>query len=351
MKTLYSVLGLFSLLILPVLGRTFRGQDVSWAYLTNSTFLFDFDKMQDLVVFGDSYSTVNTNLKNMKYDSKIYGGKNWALKLVDIPDHKVWLWDFAHKGAVVDLKLVPRDEENTSFITQYDSFIENLYDKNLVRGWSSKSTLFAIWFGINDIIYMNRSPDSSSNSTIDTIINTKFQKIEDLYKHGARHFLVIYVPTIEKSPLNRGNSLSFTNPDTTYYNTQVNNHAKEFAATHPDSNVLVYDAYMEFNYIMDNRNAFGINNIVDSCVDSGADDCGKDETHFWHNDLHPSHVVQEALGQDIYEFLDSKKVVRDIPTDVEGKIEGNAEASGAFTFNLKSLFLWNAIIILSLLFI
>ncbi|ORX85699.1 hypothetical protein BCR32DRAFT_216830 [Anaeromyces robustus] len=348
MKTLYSTLGLLlsSLLVLPALGRTFRGQDVSWAYLTNSTFLFDFDKMQDLVVFGDSYSDVHTNVKNMKYDSEIYGGKNWALKLIDIPDHKVWLWDFAHKGAVVDLQLVPRDEENTSFVTQYNSFVENLYEKNSIRGWSSRTTLFSIWFGTNDIIYMSRSPESSSNGTIDKIIDSKFQTMENLYQHGARHFLLIYVPTIEKAPLNRGNSLYFTYDDTTYYNTQVNNRAKEFSTTHPDCNVLVYDSFMEFNYIMDNKNAFGINNIVDSCVESGADDCGKDETHFWHNDLHPSHVVQEALGQDIYEFLDSKKVVRAVPSDVEG----NAE-SGAFTFNLKSLFLWNAIFLLSLLFI
>ena len=33
---------------------------------------------------------------------KINGGKNWALKLIDIPDHKYWLWDYAHNGAVVD---------------------------------------------------------------------------------------------------------------------------------------------------------------------------------------------------------------------------------------------------------
>jgi phospholipase/lecithinase/hemolysin len=171
-----------------------------------------------------------------------------------------------------------------------------------------------------------------------------FQKVNDLYEHGARHFLFIYVPTIENAPLNKNNSLNFTSSDTTYFNIQVKNNGRDFFNAHPDTNVLIYDSFMEFQYIMDNKEKFGIDNITDSCENSGNGNCGtSDETHFWHNDLHPSYRVQEALGSDIHEFLTSKQVTRNL----------RAQESAAFNLsvNFKSVLLLNAILLLTLLFI
>jgi len=53
-NTLISTLSLLltSLYVLPSYGSSLRGQDISHAYLTNSTFVFDYANMQDLVVFG-----------------------------------------------------------------------------------------------------------------------------------------------------------------------------------------------------------------------------------------------------------------------------------------------------------
>jgi len=334
-SALFSTLGLFLSLILPTYGASLKGQFISQAYLANNTFYFDYANMQDLVVFGDELSSTNTNYKNLKYDSKVNGGNNWALKLADIPDHKVWFWDYAHDGAVVDTNLVARDESNTSFITQYDKFTETLYGKDALRNWASRTTLFAIWFGTNDIIYMNRSQGISSRDVIDNILSTKFQKVQDLYEHGARHFLFIYVPTIEKSPLNKDNSLYFGYDDTTYYNTRVKNFASNFASTHPDTNVLVYDSYMEFNYIMDHKDEFGIENISDSCEDSGSNCNKKDCTYFWHDKIQPSVRVHEALAQDIHEFLTSRQVT-----------VYDEQYAGASSINCRTLLLWNAILVL-----
>jgi len=334
-SALFSTLGLLLSVILPAYAASLKGQYISQSYLANNTFYFDYLNMQDLVVFGDDLSSTNTNYKNLKYDSKIFGGKNWALKLVDIPDHKVWLWNYAHDGAVVDNKLVARDEADTSFVTQYDKFTETLYGKDTLRTWASRTTLFAIWFGTNDILYMNRSQGISSNDVIDNILSTKFQKVQDLYEHGARHFLFIYVPTIEKSPLNKDNSLYFGYADTTYYNTKVKNFASNFASTHPDVNVLVYDAYMEFNYIMDHKDEFGIENITDSCEDTGSKCDKKDSTYFWHDKIRPSVRVQEAVAQDIHEFLTSRQVT---------VYDEQYNTSGAVSY--RTLLFWNAIFVL-----
>lgn len=330
MKTvLFSFIGLiFATLILPVFSAPYKGQYVSQSYLTNSTNLyFDYTNMQDFVVFGDNISAANTNYKKMKYDKEINGGKNWITKLIDIQNHKVWLWDYAHNGAVVDFNLVPRDEENTSFNFQYDKFIDNLCNKPLKR-WSSKSTLFTIWFGTNDIIYMNHDQGVSSRDIIDNIIRIIFDKVQGLYNHGAKNFLFIYVPTIEKSPLNKDNSLYLGYSDTTYYNDKIKNYAINFANTHSDCNVFIYDAYMEYNYILENKEEFGIENISDNCQ-SSKEKCGKDTKYFWYNDIQPSYRVQEALGQDIHEFLTSRQVV----------IHNSKVISAASTINFKNLLL------------
>lgn len=237
---------------------------------------------------------------------------------------------------------VPRSPDDTSFVTQYDSFIDTKYNKN--RDWSSRTTIFAIWFGTNDIIYLNRSQSNSTSSeTLDNVANAMFQKADDLYNHGARHFLFLYVPTIEKAPLNKDDSLSFATADTTYLNTQIKNLGKEFWNAHQDTNVLIYDTYMEFNYIMDNKEKYGIDNITDSCENSGNSNCGtSDENFFWHNDIHPSHRVHEVLANDIHNFLTSKQVTRNL----------NAESAASnLNINTKSLLLWNAILLLALLFI
>ncbi|ORX47856.1 hypothetical protein BCR36DRAFT_330000 [Piromyces finnis] len=335
---LISTIGLLFSLVAPTYGASLKGQYISHSFLANNTFYFDYAKMQDLVVFGDDLSSTNTNYKNMKYDSKINGGKNWALKLADIPDHKVWLWNYAHNGAVVDFNLVGRDESDTSFLTQCDKFTETLYGKDALRNWASRTTLFAIWFGTNDLIYMNRPEGVSSTEVIDNIISTKFQKMQDLYDHGARHFLIIYVPAIEKSPLNKSNALSFGESDATYYNAKINDYSSNFSSTHPDTNILIYDADMEFKYIMENKGEFGIENITDSCEDTSSDCDNKDSTFFWSNNIQPSVRVQEALAQDIHEFLTSRQV-----TVID---EQYATESSASSINYRTFLFWNAIIVL-----
>jgi len=183
---------------------------------------------------------------------------------------------------------------------------------------------------------MNRNESIPSSDVIDNIMNVKFEKVQGLYDHGARHYLFINVPQIEKFPLNKNNSLYFGNSDIPYYNDKVKSFAINFANTHPDCNVLIYDAYTEFNYIMDNMKDFGIENISDSCRGSG-EQCEKNTKYFWYNDIQPSYRVQEALGQDIHEFLVSRQV-----TVNDSKLD-----SSATTTSIKMLLLWNAILFLT----
>ncbi|ORY48789.1 hypothetical protein LY90DRAFT_703128 [Neocallimastix californiae] len=77
--------------------------------------------MENLVVFGDSFSSTGTNFDTMKYSgNNISGGKNWPLQLLDL--HNMTLWNFSVGGAVVNHMIVPRNGYKSSFITEYNKF-------------------------------------------------------------------------------------------------------------------------------------------------------------------------------------------------------------------------------------
>jgi len=65
----------------------------------------------------------------------------------------IYLYDFAHSGAIVNSSLVsPYESINNTFTAQVDNqFLPYLADANPIAPWSSEDSLFAVFFGINDI--------------------------------------------------------------------------------------------------------------------------------------------------------------------------------------------------------
>ena len=69
--------------------------------LSNSS-KFDYNKIENLIVFGDSQSSVDTNFTDMSYTGNSHsGGKNWPLYLLKF-NNNMKLLNFATRGAVVD---------------------------------------------------------------------------------------------------------------------------------------------------------------------------------------------------------------------------------------------------------
>ncbi|KAG4102900.1 hypothetical protein H8356DRAFT_929928, partial [Neocallimastix lanati (nom. inval.)] len=78
----------------------FENKNSPLVLLSNST-KFNYNKIENLIVFGDSHSTVLTNFTDMSYTGwNFSGGKNWPLYLIDFNNIK--LWNYAVRGAYIN---------------------------------------------------------------------------------------------------------------------------------------------------------------------------------------------------------------------------------------------------------
>lgn len=285
-----------------------NGKESSYVYKAKKGPAFDFKSMKDFIIFGDSYTSTSTNYETMVSPGWTSSyGKNWVMYLTDIQE-KMKMWNFACGGGVVDTEIV--QNYNPAYLpmtTQYDYFLKKMTKGMEFDDWEGDSTLFAIWFGINDIGNKNRWNGISSDEYDDMIIARMFSMVEGMYENGGRNFLFLYVPTIERSPFfTIENSNPYIAPNIVNYNKVLNKYASMFNKAHSDANVFVYDAYSEFMHVEENASDFGILDVKTYCKNLDnweANQCYRPEQYFWFNSLHPMYVVHDAMATDISEFL------------------------------------------------
>jgi len=290
------------------------GSESSFAYMSETT-PFKYSKFKDIIIFGDSYSTVSMDVHTMNYTGyNMSGGKNWPQFLID-PIHPMNMWNFAVNGASVDPSIIG-SVHATPMTQQYQQFLSTMSAGKEYNTWDGETTLFAIWFGINDLgakrRYYYTNDEINDDSIDEKIVDSMFKMIEGCYKEGARNFMFITVPNIEKCPRYSSSSLDLEIKSYIQtYNNVLNNHAKEFQASHPDTNVMVYDSYSEFEYIMENKLKYGIINTTSECNGMkfgtfrfyGIFNICDTMKYFWADFIHPTPAVHEPLAYDIDAFL------------------------------------------------
>jgi len=275
-----------------------KGQNSS-IYLPSKTKPFDYSKITDLVVFGDSYSQTFINENTLKFTGENQsGGKTWPLHLIDF--HDMYLWNFAVDGSTFTFSYnVVNDRSSSSLEIQFQLF------NSKMSNWKGDSTLFVIWFGINDIIVSN----AGGQDTINTGLTVAFDTVLDLYKRGGRNFLFINVPPFNISPW----GAVFNEPsisDFIYnFNVGYQNMVSQLPSDFPDANIFLYNAMDEFKYLFENYKSEGIKYINEMASDDpNGDDIGVIEQYFWYNLLHPSTSVHRCLAIDIHQFLNKSSV-------------------------------------------
>ena len=159
-------------------------------------------------------------------------------------------YNFAVSGAVVDDAIFPsrtpsmRVQIEDRFLPEYG---------NESHPWDSSNSLFAAFFGINDINASYRSRNSSINSLI---ISSYSSFIEDLYQTGARNFLFLNVPAVHRSPLTMNSNESSTIVELqrkaiTDFNLKIRNMATSLVERHKDATAFVFDTFTLFNEVLD----------------------------------------------------------------------------------------------------
>ncbi|KAF2182448.1 carbohydrate esterase family 16 protein [Zopfia rhizophila CBS 207.26] len=321
------------------------------------------DGIENMFVFGDSYTATLFNISGPQPSpqnpfgnppfpgSTSSNGRNWIDFLTYTHNASQFLtYNFAFPGAVVDNAVVPNRVVRSMKQQVQQQFLRAYTGQN--KTWDSSNTLFASFFGINDVnlSYKNRS------STINpAIVSAYTGLVEQLYQAGARNFLFLNVPTIHRSPatVNQGFGSPTVNANVSRqfvdlqrnalndFNTRLRNMASALKQQHDDATVFVFDNFELYDNILDRPDSLeqtaGVTNTTGFCSayfrrtfdeDAFNSTCGiPQKEFFWLDPLHPTPPVHDAMAAEIAAQLTLNEVVN---------ANGNTSASDAESFSVRS---------------
>ncbi|EIW54084.1 uncharacterized protein TRAVEDRAFT_39742 [Trametes versicolor FP-101664 SS1] len=259
--------------------------------------------------FGDSYTQTDFDpastppqpgnpLGNPPYPGfTAVGGTNWID--VDTVVHNkslILTWNYAYGGATINASLVqPYEPTVLSLIDQVNQFLGGAAKKPANAPWTSANSLFSVWIGINDIgnsYYLSGDRDAFSDSLLDSY----FGQVEELYNVGARNFLFINVPPVDRSPLMLAQAASAQALEKQViagYNSKLSARVAAFKASHTGVSTWEWDSNTAFGTVLDNPTKYG---FVDATSFGGTGD-------FWGNNYHSSSAAQDIWGQDVANVL------------------------------------------------
>jgi len=258
--------------------------------------------------FGDSYSQTGFNvtgtlpsagnpLGNPPYPGyTATGGPNYV-DFVTVQYNKSLIlnYNFAYGGATIDASLVtPYEPTVLSLTDQVNEYLNSIASKPASTHWTSSDTLFSIWIGINDI---GNSYYAGGGSAFNTeLMDAYFALVQKLYTSGARNFLFINVPPIDRSPLMLSQPASAQALEKNViadFNEQLSSAISQFQSTNSGVRTWLWDSNTAFSTVLANPTAYG---FVDAVSFGNTGD-------FWGNNYHPSSVAHQIWGREIGDLL------------------------------------------------
>jgi phospholipase/lecithinase/hemolysin len=208
----------------------------------------------------------------------IAGGPSWVTYLTTEYNRSLILtYNYAANGAFTQQLKRQRD---------YD-FLRHAGKKPSWAPWTSANSLFVKWIGINDIAV--GLDVKNQLETLDTVA-------ESLYDAGARNFLFINIPPLDRSPGGKGETT--VRSQIADWNDGLVEMATELRENHSDVRVVVYDVAKLFAEVLDNPAKYGFKDGV-SC-NMFADD------YVWFDSLHPTSAMHNVIAADLAQFLISE---------------------------------------------
>ncbi|KAK0468880.1 hypothetical protein IW261DRAFT_1517326 [Armillaria novae-zelandiae] len=177
------------------------------------------------------------------------GGQNWV-DYVTTADNTsfVLTYNLAYGGATISADLVtPYEPTVLSLTDQVNQFLSNYASKPSTTPWTSADTY-----------YLGGDRDAFS----DTLLDAYFALVQQLVcrNTGARNFLFVNVPPIDRSPLMLAQSdWSQTTEKSVIegFNTKLTARAASLKANHSDVTTWIWDSNAAFTAILDNPTSYG----------------------------------------------------------------------------------------------
>lgn len=183
-------------------------------------------------------------------------------------------YNLAYGGATVDSALVTpyaptvlslKDQVRSEFLPAYGSHPST-------APWTSKSSLFAFFIGINDV---GNSWWLNNATLYDAIFNEYAALLADVYATGARNFLFLSTPPVNLAPL------TLNNGDGGYakeaegkvildWNARLSKLAASFQASHKGVTYFVHDTWGLYSKVIASPKSYpqtaGYKNVTAFCT-------------------------------------------------------------------------------------
>ncbi|EIW82317.1 carbohydrate esterase family 16 protein, partial [Coniophora puteana RWD-64-598 SS2] len=224
---------------------------------------------ENVVIFGDSYS-------------KYFEGRTW----VDYMQQKVHLQGspLIHNFAMPGAFAKPEDWTPDHLLAQMSRFFQGLSKEKAVDKIQmdpSKTTYCATQFILPPPLLT-----SHANS-----VEAVSDALHSLYvKAGARNFVLLDVPPIDRSPqaVNTSSVEDMRNC-VEIWNSLLQTHATQFGITYKEATVLVFSSHQVLTGVLDVPSKYGFSDHEPTT------ECGG----IWMDDLHLTSEVHEILGEQL----------------------------------------------------
>ena len=294
------------------------------------------ENIEYMFVFGDSFSTTSFNphdiqpnidnpFGNPPFPEGVEsGGPNWVhFSTATYNKSFIRTYNLAVGAGTVDRGIIaPFFDYSRSLNQQIPEVFLPLYANPVSRGptiptWQAHNTLFALFYGVNDIAMASRKLSGPTPSG--AIFASYAGAIETMYQAGARNFLFVNVPPLDRAP--QGMEVSASASDILDWNARLAALRQHLTATYSDMTTFVFDFYGLFDRILKYPQQFEqtrqIKNTTNWCFEYIM---GTPEWHtlipscnipvseyFWENDLHPTWPVHNATAATIIEDCFGKR--------------------------------------------
>lgn len=293
--------------------------------------------IKHMIVFGDSYTATGFKIRGQQPDEMnplgnpewpgqtSSNGPNWV-DFLTTHYNQTFLrtLNFAEGGATVDGDLIRQFVPAIhSFKTQVEKdYLPNYCPPPSSFDWKADDTLFASFFGINDV---NNAWQHSNTEVLDQDICEYADLIDKVYQSGARNFLFMKVPAFERSPLVVGHGDKAVNEEgqlINEFNANITRMAANLSSTYHDVSTFVFDTYRIYNQVMDDPcshdESCSLKNTTEFCALYGEDTtdwyafdegCSISvDQYFWFNPLHPTFRIQNVTAKEVAKQLSSDNV-------------------------------------------
>ncbi|KAF9893694.1 hypothetical protein FE257_009862 [Aspergillus nanangensis] len=292
-----------------------------------------FSQIQDIFIFGDSYSKTGFDPSGTQPSSSnplgnpssvgratSANGPNYVEYLTQMFNQSsVLTYNFGTGGAtlnssVVDSKFSLLDELNDYYLPIYTR------DEDAAT-WANDTILFIVWVGINDInrSYLDEDPDMNP-----LIVDNYRRFVDTLYDTGARNFLLLNVPPLEKTPTvlqdeKTPNRATLEKAAVEDYNERLLGLVEEVEASYADVTVFHYDTHSLFNQVIEDPAQFewtaDYKTVTESCAayeDGSAigrtkyDACDYAVNEYmWRDKFHVTWPIHKLLAEELAGVLSS----------------------------------------------